>query len=43
MGLSVVAGFVQETASYISVQSEQGQGTTFTLLLPEAEPTVSAA
>ena len=34
MGLSVVAGFVQETASYISVQSEQGQGTTLHPITP---------
>ena len=37
MGLSVVVGFLQATATYLTLQSEQGQGTTFTLLLPEIE------
>lgn len=43
MGLSVVIGFVQESTSYITLQSEQDQGTTFTLLFPETEPTASTA
>lgn len=38
MGLSVVIGFIQATTTYLTVRSEQGQGSTFTLLLPEADP-----
>jgi two-component system, cell cycle sensor histidine kinase and response regulator CckA len=37
MGLSVVHGIVRELGGEISVQSCPGEGTTFTVLLPEAE------
>ena len=37
MGLSVVHGIVQELGGQISVQSEPGKGTVFTVLLPLAE------
>lgn len=37
MGLSVVHGIVQELGGQISVQSQPGQGTVFTVLLPVVE------
>lgn len=37
MGLSVVHGIVRELGGEIAVQSEPGQGTVFTVLLPVAE------
>lgn len=37
MGLSVVHGIVRELGGEISVQSEPGRGTVFTVLLPVAE------
>ena len=37
MGLSVVHGIVRELGGEISVQSSPGEGTTFTVLLPETE------
>ena len=35
LGLSVVHGIVQELGGWTSVQSSEGQGTTFTVLLPK--------
>jgi len=37
MGLSVVHGIVRDLGGEISVQSQPGQGTVFTVLLPEAD------
>ena len=36
LGLSMVYGFVSQSGGHISVESRQGKGTTFSLLLPRA-------
>lgn len=41
LGLSMVYGFVQQSKGELSIQSEPGQGTTVTLLLPETTATDS--
>jgi two-component system NtrC family sensor kinase len=38
LGLSVSYGIIQQHGGTIEVESEEGQGTTFTLLLPAIEP-----
>lgn len=42
-GLSTVYGIVKQSGGYISVQSAEGQGTTFRILLPKLEGTASPA
>ena len=39
LGLSVVYGIVSQSGGYVTVDSQPGQGTTFTIWLPEAEGT----
>jgi len=37
LGLTVVKGIIEEHQGFIAVESEEGQGTTFTILLPKAD------
>jgi signal transduction histidine kinase len=39
LGLSVVYGIVSQSGGYVTVDSQPGQGTTFTIWLPEGEGT----
>lgn len=41
LGLSMVYGFVQQTAGTMAIESEPGAGTTVRLVLPAAEPGVA--
>lgn len=45
LGLATVYGIVKQNGGYVSVQSEVGRGTVFTILMPRcvAEPSVPAA
>ena len=43
LGLSTCYGIVRQSGGHISVESEPGQGTTFRIYLPRAEPQAEAA
>jgi len=43
MGLATVYGIVQQSRGYVGADSEQGRGTTFTILLPACAPAEGTA
>ena len=43
LGLSQVFGFAKQSGGHVTVESEVGRGTTFTLYLPRVEPAVMPA
>ena len=43
LGLSQVFGFAKQSGGHVTVESEVGRGTTFTLYLPRAEATAATA
>ncbi len=43
LGLSMVYGFAQQSGGFVSIESEEGRGTTLRLYLPRAEGALAAA
>jgi CheY-like chemotaxis protein len=41
LGLSMVYGFAQQSGGHVSIESQPGQGTSVTILLPELERTMA--
>ncbi len=38
LGLSMVYGFIRQSGGYLRLESEPGQGTTISMLLPQVNP-----